>query len=88
MGSLVVEDVFAIKRRGCVVIGKVLDGTFRVGDRVQIVWHDERCVESAISGIEKSRTTIDIAQTDDYVGLLLQGIGNNDVHRGDVVRSV
>ncbi len=79
-----IEDVFSITGRGTVVTGRVEQGRLSLGDQVEIV--GLRPVQSTtVTGIEMFRKLLDEAQAGDNVGLLLRGIGKDDVERGQVV---
>jgi elongation factor Tu len=79
-----VEDVFSITGRGTVVTGRVDQGVLRVGDEVEIVGLRD-VKKSVVTGIEMFRKLLDEARAGDNVGLLLRGIGKEDVERGQVV---
>ena len=79
-----IEDVFSITGRGTVVTGRVEQGRLSLGDQVEIV--GLRPVQSTtVTGIEMFRKLLDEAQAGDNVGLLLRGIGKDDVERGQVL---
>ena len=79
-----IEDVFSITGRGTVVTGRVEQGTLHVGDQVEIVGIRD-LQTTTVTGIEMFRKLLDEAQAGDNVGLLLRGIGKDDVERGQVV---
>ena len=79
-----VEDVFSITGRGTVVTGRVEQGMLNVGDAVEIVGLRE-LQKTTVTGVEMFRKLLDEAQAGDNVGLLLRGIGKEDVERGQVV---
>ncbi len=79
-----IEDVFSIKGRGTVVTGRVESGTLKVNDEVEIVGlRDSK--KTIVTGIEMFRKMLDEAQAGDNVGVLLRGIGKDDVERGQVL---
>ena len=80
-----VEDVFSISGRGTVVTGKIERGTVKVGDTVEIVGLSNQVKTAVIDGIEMYRKTCDSAKEGDNVGLLLKGIGRDEVKRGQVI---
>lgn len=83
---LTVEDVFSITGRGTVVTGKVESGTLAAGQHVDVV-RDGTVVETTeVTGVEKFRAVVDLAQPGDNVGLLLKGLAREQVQRGDLVR--
>ena len=79
-----IEDVFSITGRGTVVTGRVEQGMLNVGDEVEIVGLRE-VQKTTVTGVEMFRKLLDEAQAGDNVGLLLRGIGKEDVERGQVV---
>ncbi|MEG0287223.1 MAG: elongation factor Tu [Victivallaceae bacterium] len=79
-----VEDVFSISGRGTVVTGRIERGVVKVSDKVQIVGlKDTR--DTIVTGIEMFRKELSEGQAGENVGLLLRGVGKNDVERGMVV---
>ena len=79
-----IEDVFSITGRGTVVTGKVEQGIVRVGDEVEIVGI-KATHKSTCTGVEMFRKLLDEGQAGDNVGVLLRGVGKNDVERGQVL---
>ncbi len=79
-----VEDVFSIKGRGTVVTGRIESGVVKVGDTVSIIGFD-RDTETTVTGVEMFRKMLDQGQAGDNVGLLLRGIKQEEVQRGQVV---
>ena len=79
-----IEDVFSITGRGTVVTGRIEQGTLKVGTEVEIV--DIRALQkTTMTGIEMFRKLLDRGEAGDNVGLLLRGIGKEDVERGQVI---
>jgi elongation factor Tu len=79
-----IEDVFSITGRGTVVTGRVEQGVMPVGDTVEIVGIRET-QKTTVTGVEMFRKLLDEARAGDNVGLLLRGIGKDDVERGQVI---
>jgi len=79
-----IEDVFSITGRGTVVTGRVEQGMLSVGTEVEIVGIRET-QKTTVTGVEMFRKLLDEAQAGDNVGLLLRGIGKDDVERGQVI---
>lgn len=77
----VVEDVFAIKDRGVVVIGKLAnaDTRFQINDPVHVRRQDGSVVRTAISGIPMRMMKVGMAE------VLLRGIEKSDISPGDEV---
>jgi len=80
-----VEDVFSIKGRGTVVTGRIDRGVIHTGDPVEIVGLQEKSMESVVTGVEMFHKILDEGMAGDNVGLLLRGIGRDEVERGMVV---
>ncbi len=82
--SMPIEDVFSITGRGTVVTGRIDLGVLKVGDQVEIVGLRD-LQKTTVTGIEMFRKLLDQGQAGDNVGLLLRGIGKDDVERGQVI---
>ncbi len=80
-----IEDVFSIKGRGTVVTGRIERGTIHTGDPVEIVGLQEKSMNSVVTGVEMFHKLLDEGMAGDNVGLLLRGIGRDEVERGMVV---
>jgi elongation factor Tu len=80
-----VEDVFSIQGRGTVVTGRVERGILKPGDEVEIVGLKDRPIKTVVTSIEMFRKELDEAHPGDNVGILLRGVGKEDVERGMVV---
>jgi elongation factor Tu len=81
---LAIEDIFSITGRGTVVTGRVERGKLLPGEEVEIVGFGKRFSTVATS-LEMFRKTLDDAEAGDNVGILLRGVGKEDVYRGMVV---
>jgi len=79
-----VEDVFSITGRGTVATGRIERGMVKVGEEVALVGFlsDKKTV---VTGVEMFRKLLDAGEAGDNVGLLLRGIGKDDVERGMVL---
>ncbi|BBM69027.1 elongation factor Tu [Rhodothermus marinus] len=80
-----IEDVFSITGRGTVVTGRIERGVIKVGDPVEIIGLREDKLTSVVTGVEMFRKQLEQGEAGDNVGLLLRGIGKDDVERGMVV---
>lgn len=79
-----VEDVFTITGRGTVATGRIERGVVKTGDEVEIVGLvDTR--KSVVTGVEMHRKTLDSGMAGDNVGVLLRGVGRDDIERGQVL---
>ena len=79
-----IEDVFTITGRGTVVTGRVERGELKLNDPVEIVGIRDTH-ETVVTGIEMFRKQLDYACAGDNAGILLRGIGREDVERGQVL---
>lgn len=79
-----VEDVFTITGRGTVATGRVERGVVKTGDEVEIVGLRDT-VKSIVTGVEMHRKTLDSGMAGDNVGVLLRGVGRDDIERGQVL---
>ncbi len=82
--AMPIEDVFSITGRGTVVTGRIEQGILKVGDPVEIVGLRE-LQTTTCTGIEMFRKLLDEGRAGDNVGLLLRGVGKEDVERGQVI---
>jgi len=79
-----IEDIFSIQGRGTVVTGRVEKGIVKVGEEMEIVgFRDTR--KTVVTGVEMFKKLLDEGRAGDNVGLLLRGIGKEDVERGQVI---
>ncbi len=80
-----IEDVFSITGRGTVVTGRVERGKVRVGEEVELVGLSDEPHKTVVTGVEMFRKILDEGVAGDNIGLLLRGIGKDEVERGMVV---
>jgi elongation factor Tu len=79
-----IEDVFSISGRGTVVTGRVERGVIKVGEEVEIVGLGETR-KTVATGVEMFRKLLDEGRAGDNIGVLLRGIGKDEVERGQVL---
>ena len=79
-----VEDVFSIKGRGTVVTGRIEAGIVKVNEEIEIVGIRDT-QKTVVTGVEMFRKMLDEGQAGDNVGILLRGVGKDDVERGQVL---
>ena len=82
---MAVEDVFTITGRGTVSTGRVERGQLKSMEEVEIVGLREAPKKTVCTGVEMFRKTLDYCEAGDNVGLLLRGIGREDIERGMVI---
>jgi elongation factor Tu len=79
-----IEDIFSISGRGTVVTGRIERGKVKVGEEVEIVGFRETR-KTVVTGVEMFKKQLDEGMAGDNAGLLLRGIGKEDVERGMVL---
>jgi elongation factor Tu len=79
-----IEDVYSIAGRGTVVTGSIERGIVRVNDQVEIVGL-KPTMKTVCTSIEIFRKTVDEGRAGDNAGVLLRGVGHDDVRRGQVL---
>jgi elongation factor Tu len=80
-----VEDVFSITGRGTVATGRIETGVINTGDPVDIIGMGAEKLKSTVTGVEMFRKILDYGEAGDNTGLLLRGIGKDDISRGMVI---
>jgi len=80
-----VEDVFTITGRGTVATGRVERGKVKVGEEIAIVGFSDEVRKTVVTGVEMFRKTLDEGIAGDNVGILLRGVGREDIERGQVL---
>src|SRR5438128_499322 len=78
------EDSFSISGRGTVVTGRIERGKVKVGEEVEIVGFRETR-KTVVTGVEMFKKQLDEGMAGDNAGLLLRGIGKDEVERGMVL---
>ena len=76
--------MFSITGRGTVATGRVERGKVKMGDKVERVGIKET-KQTVVTGVEMFRKLLDQAQAGDNVGLLLRGMGKEEIERGMVI---
>ena len=80
-----VEDVFSITGRGTVATGRIERGVIKINQEIEIVGIIEAPLKSVVTGIEMFRRLLDQGEAGDNAGILLRGIGKDDIQRGMVL---
>jgi len=80
-----VEDVFSITGRGTVATGRVERGIVKVQEEVEIVGLTDDIRKTVVTGVEMFRKLLDQGQAGDNIGVLLRGIGKEEIERGQVL---
>ena len=81
---MAIEDVMTISGRGTVATGRVERGQLAVNTPVEIVGI-RPTQQTTVTSIETFHKTMDACEAGDNTGLLLRGLGRDDVERGQVV---
>jgi elongation factor Tu len=79
-----VEDVFSITGRGTVATGRIERGKVKVGEEVEMVGLGAE-KKTVVTGVEMFRKLLDEGVAGDNVGLLLRGVGKEEIERGMVL---
>nr|NIV26480.1 elongation factor Tu [Gammaproteobacteria bacterium] len=79
-----VEDVFSITGRGTVATGRIERGVVKQGEEVELVGMGVQR-STVVTGIEMFRKTLDEGRAGDNAGLLLRGVGKDEIERGMVL---
>jgi elongation factor Tu len=79
-----VEDVFSITGRGTVATGRIERGKIKVGEEVEMVGL-AASKKTVVTGVEMFRKLLDEGFAGDNVGLLLRGVGKDEIERGMVL---
>ncbi|HVO80823.1 MAG TPA: elongation factor Tu, partial [Terriglobales bacterium] len=79
-----IEDIFSISGRGTVVTGRIERGKVKVSEEVEIVGFRETR-KTVVTGVEMFKKQLDEGMAGDNAGLLLRGIGKDEVERGMVL---
>ena len=80
-----IEDVFSIKGRGTVGTGRIERGVIKVGEEVEIVGLSKETRKTTATGVEMFNKILDEGLPGDNVGVLLRGVGKDDLERGQVL---
>lgn len=86
--TLAIEDTFAIKTGGCVVVGMVDGGTMRTGDKVFVISRGGQVLTTQVGGMEAARRSIEEAPSGSSVGILLPDLEKMQLNPGDVISNV
>jgi elongation factor Tu len=79
-----VEDVFSITGRGTVATGRIERGIVKVQEEVELVGFGTSR-KTVVTGVEMFRKLLDEGRAGDNVGLLLRGVGKEEIERGQVL---
>ncbi len=80
-----VEDVFSITGRGTVATGRIERGIVKKGEEVEVVGMTDERRKTVVTGVEMFRKILDEGRAGDNAGLLLRGVGKDEIERGQVL---
>ena len=80
-----VEDVFSISGRGTVATGRIEQGKVKVGEEIEIVGIRDESKKTTCTGVEMFKKSLDEGLAGDNAGILLRGVGKEDIERGQVL---
>ena len=80
-----VEDVFSIPGRGTVVTGRIEQGKIEVNNEVDIVGLVKEIRKVVCTGVEMFKKSLKSGEAGHNVGILLRGVGKEEVSRGQVL---
>lgn len=81
---MAIEGVFSISGRGTVVTGRIERGAVKVGDEIEIIGLGVS-KKAVVTGVEMFRKEMVSGEAGDNVGILLRGIGKDEVERGMIL---
>jgi len=80
-----IEGVCTIPGRGTVVTGRIERGVLELGQEVELVGRSETAREVVVTGIQEFHRDVPKAVAGHNVGLLLRGVGRDEVVRGQTL---
>jgi len=80
-----IEGVCTIPGRGTVVTGRIERGVLTLGQEVELVGRSEQAREVVVTGIQEFHRDVPEAVAGHNVGLLLRGVGRDEVVRGQTL---
>lgn len=86
--TLAIEDTFAIKTGGCVVVGMVDGGTMSLKDKIYIISRGGGMLTTQVEDMESYRNKIEKAPSGKYVGILLPDLQKDQLNIGDIISNV
>ena len=80
-----VSEAFNITGKGCAIAGNIIQGTFKIGDKVEILRNDTVITHTYIIAIEMMNWGSDQTPRTDIVAFFLHGISKDDVIKDDYI---
>jgi elongation factor Tu len=84
---MAIEGVHSIQGRGTVATGKIEQGTVKIGDKVEILGLGD-VQETVVTSVEAFKKLVEVAQAGQNVGVLLRGVANEQLQRGQVLAAM
>jgi translation elongation factor EF-Tu-like GTPase len=81
-----VDDIFMITGRGTVVTGRIESGVVTTGQQVHVVRGGAVVATTKVNAVEKFRSVTESATVGETVGLLLDGLGRDQLAAGDLIQ--
>lgn len=82
----VIQDIFNIEGKGCVVVGMVENSVMRKDDAVYVIKTNGKTLRASITGIELYKVgLIDEAKPDQNVGVFFRDLETDQLDKGDVI---
>ncbi len=87
--TFMVEQIFTVKDRGCIVAGIIRNGQIGLNDTVYVLGRGKSVQESRVLGLENPQMgQMEKAAQGTPVGILLENITNENIHAGDIISNV
>lgn len=87
--TLMVEQMFTVKDRGCIVVGIIRNGEIALNDTIYVLGRGKTLMESKVLGLENPQLgQMEKAAHGTPVGILLENITADKLHAGDIVTNV
>ena len=87
--TLMVEQIFTVKDRGCIVVGIIRNGEIALNDTIYVLGRGKSLLESKVLGLENPQVgQMEKAAHGTPVGILLENITADKLHAGDIVTNV
>jgi len=82
---MALERGYQIEGRGTVVVGNIMRGKVKKGDKVEVMGYGKSFGGLTVNGLETFLKTMDDAEAGEQIGVLVKGVKKSDVKRGMVM---
>jgi elongation factor Tu len=79
------ERGYQIEGRGTVVVGSIMRGTVKKGEKCEIIGYGKKWEGLTVNGLETFLKTMDNAEAGEQIGVLVKGVKRTDIKRGMVL---